>query len=159
MGKADSSRLLSRWLPLAAAIILSLPLAGCSDWEPGYGPAPGYDFYDNALTGCWELLMINGRPVAQSETNYLEFYGNGRGSYSYYYNGIPRQERMSYWCEDSYNSVSAYEVNISYAGSRPMTMNYWFGPGGTYLYLDWDTNRGPVTYTYGYLRRLPYPFN
>lgn len=148
------------WMAVMAVAAVTA-LSGCVDIEPYPGSGPGYNrhFYDQALTGCWELVRIDGRYVNPYETNYLEFYGNGRGTYSYYYNGSPRQEPMSYWCNESYSSVSECEINISYYGSPTTSMDYWFGAGADYLYLQWLTSRGPVTYTYAYIRFLPYPFN
>lgn len=156
MKKSLTYRSFSRLILSLSLLLLTASLQSCSDWEPGPPPGYGSQFYDSALTGSWELVAINGQAVASYNTNFLKFYGNGRGTYSYYYNGSPYTESMSYWCEESYNTVSNYQINISYNGSTPSTMNYWFA--GNYLYLQWHTDRGITRYTYLYTNRLPYPF-
>lgn len=142
-----------------AAILASLSLTSCDDgWEPG--PPPGYsDFYDSALIGLWELVEINGAAVPPDRVNCLEFNGNGRGWYYYLERGVPYEEHMSYWCQISNNGYSDYQVNVSYSGSTPTTMNYWFTHGGNYLYMQWYTySHGTMTYVYRSVSSLPYPF-
>lgn len=126
-------------------------LSGCGivdSWNPM--PPSGWDntFYDRALYGKWKLVQANGRPVSTYDTNFLDFYGNGRGAYYYYSNGAPYSERIAYWCEDSYNSTSRYKINIQYESGQASTMNYWFTDGGDVLWMQWMTSGGTVTYMY-----------
>ncbi len=146
-------------IAILAAVMLSATLVSCDDgWVPAPGPGPGNTFYDYSLTGCWELYQVNSTPVLPSEMNWMEFNGNGRGWYYYLRNGAPYEERMNYWCEYSYNSVSDYQINISYGNGSPTTMNYWFTHGGNYLWMQWYSyNHGTTTYVYRSVSGLPQP--
>lgn len=150
---------LSKVAAFALFLTAILSLQSCVGWEPAPGPGYNQRFYDTALTGAWELVSINGMTVAPSNSNFFRFYGNGRGAYYYYVNGIPRKENISYWCEDSFNSVSRYELYVSYEGSSPSPMNYWFSSSGNYLTMQWYSDRGLTRYVYAYSPRLPYPFD
>ncbi len=129
-----------------------LMMAATSCTVDGWGPLPpsGWNtFYDQRLTGKWQLLQANGRPVGGYDTNYMDFYGSGRGMYYYYDNTYPYQERMAYWCQQGSSVSSNYEINIQYEGGGASTMNYWFTDGGTRLWMSWMTNGGnTVTYVY-----------
>lgn len=143
-------------MSLLAALLATLALTGCNDWEPG-PPPYNNNFYDRALNGAWELVQINSTPVNPGEANFLDFYGNGRGSYYYYRNGALYRERMSYWCQYSYGSgASDYLINIAYGPDAPTTMSYWWTDGGNRLWMQWMADRGPVTYIYAPVRSVPY---
>lgn len=137
-------------LTLVAIVSCGL-FSGCDDY---YGPDYGYgpEFYDSDLIGTWELISINGGGVSPGERNYLQFIGRGRGNYYYYSGGVPYRESMSYWCEDAYSSTYLY---LSYSGSRPEAMRYWFS-GNLTLWLEWHTVQGRVTYGYQYIDRSPW---
>lgn len=133
------------------------PLTSCVDddyWNPG--PPYGWEnyFYDRDLDGAWELVQANGRPVYGYDVNYMDFYGDGRGVYYYYENGYFEQERIKYFCQDTYNGPSRTQINIQYEYGSPSTMYYWFT--GSTLWLQWSTDRGPVTYLYRPVDRVPY---
>lgn len=123
----------------------------CDDdiWSP-YPPSGWNTFYDSGLDGKWQLVQANGRPVGNYDTNYMDFYGNGRGMYYYYQNGSRYRERIAYWCQDTYgSSTSRYQINIKYEDGSASTMNYWFTAGGRDLWLQWMTGSGnTVTYVY-----------
>lgn len=144
----------------ALTILLAVPAlftsCGDDDWAPGPPPSGWNDaFYDRALTGSWQLIQANGTTVTDNETNYLEFYGNGRGKYSYYQNGMLYSEAMGYWCEAPYGTYTDYQINIQYEYSSPVTMSYWFA-GDDVLYLRWVTTNGnTVTYTYRAINYTP----
>lgn len=131
---------------------LALSLSSCySDdgWDDGPGPW-GNSFYDNRLNGWWELVQADDMLVGRYDTNYLDFLGDGRGYYYYYRNGQPYSERMRYYCQDSGNTSTIYQINLKYGNSAPTTMTYWFTDNnGRVLWLQWLTDSGrTVTYLY-----------
>ncbi len=128
-------------------------LTGCDDggyWGPDI---PGGGYFDPTLRGAWELIQINNNPVGGYNVNYLDFYGGGTGRYYYYYNGIPYEERISYWCATGYTRRT---ITINYENGQTSTMNYWFSGGDNYLWLEWQTGGGYVTYCYRYVNSIPW---
>ena len=135
---------------LLTAFAVAGGLSSCGyedDWYPVAPNGWNNTFYDRNLNGCWQLVQANSMPVSRFDTNYLEFYGNGRGRYYYYDHGQPYSERIAYWCQVSGLGTSRYQININYEYSSPVTMSYWFTAGNT-LWLQWTTASGPVTYLY-----------
>ncbi|MBD5269294.1 MAG: hypothetical protein HDS43_01555 [Bacteroides sp.] len=147
-------------LILAAAALLAAPLfTSCVVDDDGWYPAPpaGWNyFYDDYLNGRWQLVQVDGRPVSTYNTNYMDFYGNGRGTYYYYRNNRLYSEDMAYYCQDTNYGPSGQQINIQYEYDSPVTMYYWFT--GDTLWLQWSTNSGPVTYLYRPVNSLPYPY-
>lgn len=144
-------RKLSLYLSYLLLAILALAgLSACGEvdgWDPT--PPSGWNtFFDRRLNGCWKLVQANGRPVAGQNVNYLDFFGSGRGRYYYYTDGNPDSERMAYWCQNSTNGASYYQMNLQYQYSSPSTVNYWFTDNQYYLWLQWGTGAGVVTYVY-----------
>lgn len=142
-------------LLLVATILISVTslfgLTSCDSdtvWSPV--PPAGWSgaFADSRLTGTWQLVEANGRPVGGYDVNYLSFYGNSRGRYYYYNNGFRDSEEMAYWSQRSTNGASAWQLNLQYQYSSPTTVNYWFSNGGNYLWMQWGTGGGVVTYIY-----------
>lgn len=144
----------SRLFPsLSLALLFILAVAGLTScdnddaWDPT-PPAGWNSFFDRRLNGCWKLVQANGRPVGGVNVNYMTFNGNGRGRYYYYSNGTPDSERMAYWCQQSTNGASRYQMNIQYEYGNPSTVNYWFTDAQYYLWMQWGTGSGIVTYVY-----------
>ncbi len=137
---------------LLTAVLAFGGLTSCGDvtvWSPA--PPNGWNtFFDRRLNGTWELVQANGRPVSGYAVNYLTFNGDGRGRYYYYDNGYQESERMAYWCQDAVSGASRYQMNIQYEYSSPTTVNYWFDQDARYdyLYMQWGTGAGVVTYVY-----------
>lgn len=141
-------------LPLILILTASTALTGCDDGGGYWGPpVPSGGYFDPTLTGAWQLVQINNRPVAGYDVNYLDFYGGGSGRYYYYHNGQPYQERISYWCAAGYTRQT---ITINYENGQSSTMNYWFSAGDTYLWLEWQTGGGYVTYCYQYVNSIPW---
>lgn len=145
---------MKRLSKILLAAVLALPLAGglvsCDSdtvWSP-LPPAGWNTFYDSRLNGAWRLVQANGRDVTGYAVNYLEFYGNGRGRYYYYSNGVRQWEKMAYWCQDSNNGVSYFQMNLQYEFSSPSTVNYWLADGGNTLWMQWQSTAGIMTYVY-----------
>lgn len=141
-------------LPLLAMLLLVLPSCGdINYWNPE--PPNGWDntFYDNNLTGCWQLYQVDSDYVRGDEVNYMQFLGDGRGWYYYYSRGYQEAEKLAYWCQRSVNATSSLQINIDYEYSNPSTMNYWFSDSDT-LWMQWRTYDGAVhTYVYKYYGR------
>lgn len=141
--------------PLLSAIFLSLALSACYV-DDGWYPEPPYGwndtFYDARLDGYWQLVQINGANIGGYDTNYLYFNGDGRGFYYYYQNRRQYWENTAYWCQDSNNGATDYQINLQYETGSPSTMNYWFTDGGRSLWMQWRTGSGLQTYLY---RRIP----
>ena len=144
-------------ISVTLAMLCAISFTSCDDgWDPGPPPGPGNNFYDNALTGYWELYQVNGQVVDAFDVNYMQFNGNGRGWYYYYRNGAPYEERLSYWCQYSGSTTSYYQVNIRYENGSASTMSYWFTHGGNYLWLQWyASSHGTVTYVYRAVNGFP----
>ncbi|MCM1291919.1 MAG: hypothetical protein NC201_07895 [Prevotella sp.] len=152
---------MKRFLQIMVLMLMLAPafmLTSCGDdvWSPG---PPPYDwdntFFDSRITGAWRLISADGRPVTGTAANYMEFYGNGKGLYTYWDNGELYSERMGYWCEAPYGSYSDYQINIQYEYSSPVTMSYWL-TGNNVLYMRWFTTNG-TTVTYAYERTNTIP--
>ena len=141
-------------LPLLAMLLLMLPSCGdINYWSPE--PPNGWNntFYDNNITGCWQLYQVDSDYVRGDEVNYMQFLGDGRGWYYYYSRGSQEVERLAYWCQRSVNATSSLQINIDYEYSNPSTMNYWFSDSDT-LWMQWRTYNGTVhTYVYKYYGR------
>lgn len=135
---------------LFVAVICGVGLTSCDDIDYWDSPPPGYVNYgyDSRLTGIWQLYTADSRPVGQYETNYLQFYGNGRGLYYYYSNGRRETEQITYSCYRSQNSTSNYEIDIDYQYSEPTSMNYWFAGGRLFMQWRLAGSGQPVTYVY-----------
>lgn len=134
---------------IVLAMLLAVVTSACGDidyWDP-VGPT-GWNFNDTRLQGYWQLVEINGGAVTGYDTNYLEFFGNGRGEYYYYRNATPRSEDIAYWCQNAEYGDSRYQINIQYANGSASTMNYWFSSSGNTLYLRWNSTNGIYTYAY-----------
>lgn len=124
-----------------------LTLVSCGN-DP-WGPPEPVNFTDSRLTGYWQLVQVNGMAVTGTEVNFLYFSGNGNGLYYYFQNGRRYYERLQYWCQNSINSMTQYQVNILYESSyNPTTMNYRFYNGNNSLYLTWADRNGLTTYLY-----------
>ena len=145
---------------LLLTIVCSIGLTSCvvedSDFWP-FSPPPGWGsnyFYDNRLEGSWELSQVNSSGVYDSEVNYMEFYGGGRGRYYYYSHGYPESEKMGYFCQRSGSTTTNYQINIQYENGEASTMAYWFTDNERTLWLQWRLSNGQVmTYLYS---REPY---
>lgn len=141
-----------------AALLLTPMFSSCTIDDDSWYPVPpnGWNnyFYDTALNGRWELVQANGRPVGPYDTNYMDFYGNGRGTYFYYENGRMYQENMAYYCQRSGYGPSDRQINVQYEYGNPVTMWYWFN--GNYLYMEWNTNYRRNTYVYRPVNYIPY---
>lgn len=143
---------------LMVAFIFVISLSSCVGDNSWWGAPPyGYDFNDTRLAGYWQLVQYNSDPVYRSEANYLYFNGNGYGTYYYLSNGYAQKESLRYWCQDSMNGASNYQVNIQYQYSSPLTSSYWFTHNNNTLWLQWQTAGGRVqTYVYDRIYRAPW---
>ncbi len=144
------------YIPVVAAFLLLFPSCGnINIWDPE--PPYGWNdtFYDQDLTGCWQLYQVNSQYVRGDEVNYMEFYGNGRGRYYYYSRGYLEDENLAYWCQRSVNGTSALQINIQYEYDSPSTMNYWFSDADT-LWMQWRNSYGVQTYVYKYINHIPW---
>ena len=145
----------------AAALIIggaSTTLTGCvdDDYWP-YSPPPGWGsnyFYDSDLDGRWALVQANSMPVGRYDTNYMEFFGNGRGRYFYYDYGRLYGETMAYFCQYSNNTSTNYLINVQYANGDQSTMVYWFSGYNT-LWLQWQVGGRTQTYVYDRVSSIP----
>lgn len=142
-------------LPLLAMLLLLLPSCGdINYWDPE--PPYGWNtFYDQNLTGCWQLYQVNSNYVRGEEVNYMYFNGDGRGTYFYYDRGYQRTENLAYWCQRAVDGASSLQINIQYEYGSPSTMNYWFSDRET-LWMQWRNNYGLQTYVYKYYGRIPW---
>lgn len=153
-----NSYLIGLALTLVAAGSATI-LTGCEDddyWP--YNPPPGWGgnyFYDSRLEGSWELTQADYHPVGRYDTNYMEFYGGGHGTYYYYTNGYLEDEDMAYFCQEADYPNGNNLINIQYETGRPSTMNYWLSNGNTTLTFTWRTGDEIVTYVYSRIRRVP----
>lgn len=152
---------MKRFTPLVVALVAllaGLTFTSCID-DDGWYPYPpnGWNdtFYDSDLTGSWQLVQVNSRPVGGTDSNYLYFNGDGRGWYYYYDRGRFYRERMAYWCEDFYYGNGDYELNMQYENGQSSTMTYWF-TGSNTLWMRWNTSQGMVTYMYRYVDYIPW---
>lgn len=137
---------------LFAVICMTLALSSCTSDDYWYD---GPDYTDSRLDGLWQQVQAQGRPVSAFDTQYFDFFGNGRGYYYYYQNGRLVRERINYQCQPSVSGASRYQVNISYENGGTSTINYWFTGGD--LWMSWMTNGGTtVTYVYKPISSLPY---
>ncbi len=149
-----------RIVAVVAAVLLSVGLSSCYvdvGWMPS--PPSGWSetFYDSRLTGYWQLMEINGTYVSRYDTNYLYFGGAGRGRYYYYDRGQAYWENTAYWCQESVNSASRYQINLQYETTgSPTTMNYWFEDGGYVLCMQWFTGNRVQTYVYKAINYAPW---
>ncbi|MDE6444389.1 MAG: hypothetical protein K2K64_08240 [Muribaculaceae bacterium] len=151
-----SSILFTLILALATATLLT----GCVDDDDNwpYAPPPGWGsnyFYDQDLNGTWELVQANSQPVGRYDTNYMEFYGGGRGRYYYYDYGRLYAETMAYFCQMSGNTTTNYQINVQYANGEQSTMAYWFTDGYDTLWLQWQIGNRTQTYIYERVSRVP----
>lgn len=145
-------------LPLLAISMLSLTSCDIEE-EPWWDNPPyGWESYlDTRLCGYWKLVQCNSDPVSKYETNYMYFNGNGSGYFYYFDNGYRERERLRYFCQDSGNGASNYQINIQYEFSSPITTSYWFTHGQNTLWLQWQTYGGYVqTYVYDRINYAPW---
>lgn len=150
----------SKLMALFTALVLSVGLSSCyvdTGWMP-QPPGGWYDtFYDSRLNGYWQLQAINGSYVSRYDVNYLYFGGAGRGRYYYYDRGQAFWENTAYWCQDSTNPSTRYQINLQYETTgQPTTMNYWFEDGGYTLYMQWFSGSGYQTYVYRAINYAPW---
>lgn len=148
-----SRRKLSGYLlGILLAVIGSMSITSCVGYV---GPVPPTtNQYDSRLNGYWQLVRINGYPISGYDVNYMFFNGNGWGVYYYYLNNRRYSESLSYWCQNSVNNISYYQVNVKYQNTASTTtMNYSFSNGSNTLYLQWYDGGRLQTYTY---TRYPY---
>ncbi|MDE6023128.1 MAG: hypothetical protein K2G13_06455 [Muribaculaceae bacterium] len=139
------------------AIILSW-FPSCGDinvWDPEPPSSWNDTFYDNNLTGCWQLYQVNSDYVRGDQVNYMYFNGDGRGTYFYYDRGYQETERLAYWCQRSVSGTSSLQINIEYEYGNPSTMNYWFSDADT-LWMQWRNSYGVQTYVYKYINHIPW---
>ncbi len=143
-------------LPLLA--MLMLLFTGCGDVNYWNQEPQGPDrFYDNRITGCWELYQADSEYITGDAVNYMYFNGDGRGTYFYYDRGYQESERLNYWCQRSVNNASSLQINIDYEYSNPSTMNYWFTNGDrNTLWMQWRNNSGVHTYVYKRVASIPW---
>ncbi|MBD5204379.1 MAG: hypothetical protein HDS82_05855 [Bacteroidales bacterium] len=144
---------------VTCAVMGLTPLfSSCVVDDDGWYPAPpsGWHnyFYDSSLYGRWELVQANGMPVGPYDTNYMDFYGDGRGTYYYYDRGNLYSEDMAYYCQYSDFGPSDTQINVQYEYGNPVTMWYWFV--GSSLYMQWNTSNGRTTYIYRPVSYVPY---
>lgn len=140
----------------AIAILAAISFTACDDGDDDYWWGTGTNtYYDTNLYGTWELIQINERAVTGEQTNYLEFTGQGMGYYFYYSGGLQNTQRINWICNAGYNRDT---ISIRYQDGSTSTMNYYFGSGADYLYLQWNTAQGNVmTYCYRYIgNRTPW---
>lgn len=143
-------------MSILTALLLLLPSCGdFNSWDPE--PPGGWNdtFYDQDLTGCWQLYQVNSNYVRGDEVNYMYFNGDGRGTYFYYDRGYQETERLAYWCQRSVSGTSSLQINIQYEYGSPSTMNYWFSDNDT-LWMQWRNSAGVQTYVYKYINRVPW---
>lgn len=138
----------------------SVLLTGCvdDDYWP-YSPPTGWGsnyFYDNRLNGEWELTQANSQPVGRYDTNYMDFFGNGRGRYYYYSNTRPYSEEMAYFCQRSGSATTNYQINVQYEDGSASTMAYWFTDSGNSLWLQWMAGGQTITYLYRRVTSIPW---
>lgn len=140
------------------ALTLVPMLTSCSD-DPIWWDDPGgnWNYTDRRLTGYWQLVSYNDDYVPESASNFFSFDGYGNGYYYYYSNGFLERERIHYWCQESYNGASGYQINIQYEYSNPLTTNYWFTHNNNTLWMQWQTAGGRVqTYVYDRINYSPW---
>lgn len=141
----------------AISLLSLLSLSSCDDgyWDPD--PPYGWNnsFYDSRLNGYWQLVQANSQVISGADTNYLFFNGSGRGVYYYYLNGRRFSEYTAYWCQQSGNGNSRYQINLQYQNGEASTMNYWF-EGSDLLWMQWRNQSGVQTYIYRYYPRAPW---
>lgn len=144
-----ASRLAIYPLIAALALLAAGSLTGCvaDGWYP-VPPSGWTSWYDSGLTGKWRLVECNGQSVGAYDTNWMEFYGNGRGMYFYYYYNRPYSERIAYWCQQPASPNSPCQINVQYEDGSTATMNYWFQRSGTELCMQWRDHGTLVTYVY-----------
>lgn len=144
-----ASRLAIYPLIVALALLAAGTLTGCvaDGWYP-VPPSGWTSWYDSGLTGKWRLVECNGQSVGAYDTNWMEFYGNGRGMYYYYSYNRPYSERIAYWCQQPASPNSPYQINVQYEDGSTATMNYWFQRSGTELCMQWRDHGTLVTYVY-----------
>ena len=151
---------LKKFAVLSLLILACVGLNSCdSDDGPWWGPPPyGWDsFQDGRLEGYWQLVQYNTNDVPPSEANYMYFNGNGFGRYYYLDNGYRDSEQIRYYCQDSVNGASDYQINIQYQYSSTTTMNYWFHNGRNTLIMQWRTGGGRVEqYVYDRIPNAPW---
>lgn len=131
---------------LLSMLFVSLTLGLTSCDNDYYGP-PGAA-YDPNLIGTWELYYADGVRVYGYQTNWLEFYKNGRGTYYYYQDALDYQMGLTY-SVDWYGGTQ--QLYITYADGRYVSMNYWYNSNYTYLYTQWYDRGYQHTYVYRYV--------
>lgn len=138
--------------------VVLLPLMAACTVESSWwdDPGSGWGYNDPRLAGNWVLVQYNSDMVPSSVTNYLQFDGRGYGYYYSYDHGYLDRERLRYWCQNSVNGASNYQINIQYEYSNPITTNYWFTHGNNTLWMQWQTGGGQVqTYVYDRTDYIP----
>lgn len=152
-------KIASALVALTLTLLCGITLTSCDD-DSGWYPVPpnGWTnaFYDSRLTGSWELVQVNDYPVDRGSTNYLTFFGNGRGWYYYYYRGEFCREQMAYWCQDIFGPNGNLELNLQYENGQASTMDYWFSNGASNLWMKWNTSQGTITYRYRAINDIPW---
>lgn len=143
---------------LTVGIILSSAMTSCESDDYWYDDPGYYDtFYDQNLTGYWELVQVDSHGVVGYDKNYLSFSGRGYGEYYYWDGGRPYVMPTGYVCQYSNSGVSDYQMNLAYGDGRPTTINYWFTNGGRTLWMQWREYDGYVsTYVYDRIYRAPW---
>lgn len=118
-------------------VLSALSLSSCDD-------EPVYPTLDPNLQGMWQLVAIDGYPVGGYDANWLQFYGDGSGTYFYYNNGLLQQMGLFY--SVNYDWTQLY---VDYADGWSLDSNYWFDRTATLLYMQWWDEYGRQTvYTY-----------
>ena len=134
------------WIIGAIAVICCTGLlTSCDDDDDWYGPS---GFYDNRLTGYWELVEYNDRPVFADDVNYMFFGGNGYGYYYYWENGRRYIDDLYYESQQAMSGYSDYQLNLQYGNGYPTTVNYWF-ENRNVLVMQWPNSYNRLeTYVY-----------
>lgn len=127
-------------------VVSAVAMTSCDDDDYYYS-------YDPYLQGMWQLTYINGVPVGGYDTNWLEFYDNGSGTYYYYSNGYICQ--MPLWFNTNYDNNW---INIEYDDGVTLSCSYWFNSNATRLYMQWNDGYGQQQYVYDYVTNNNYPW-
>lgn len=157
-------RYMLRFMQATMIVVLSLlgssVLTSCivvnDPWD-GDGGYVNNIYYDSYLTGVWQLYSVNGSPVGGTQTNWLQFNGNGRGYYFYFNYGNRMVMNMNYECMDGYNNYygSNTILNLYYGNDlNPQSMYYWYE--GNSLVMQWSDRYQTTTYVYRAVPNAPW---
>lgn len=135
-------------LPIFAAILSAFIFTSCDDEY--YVIEEDY-YYDRDIPGQWDLVYVNGHPVAGFDQNFFDFYTDGTGKYYYYEDGYQYWEWIEWWCYEDYYSYAPV-LHIEYSSGAPLDCDYSFNSDATLLYMSWISDRGRrQEYVYQYV--------